>query len=128
MILLDTSILVAFLRGKDAKVKALLKQHPAATCWVARAKILHGARDAADRGTLLVLLNSLPHVPMPESLWDDVGDMLAALRSKGLTVNVPDAVIATLAISNGMPLWTRDNDFTLIQQVRPALQLFAEPP
>ena len=40
----------------------------------------------------------------------------------------PDAVIASVAIANGIELWTRDRHFTLVQQLLPALKLFPEPP
>jgi predicted nucleic acid-binding protein len=65
---------------------------------------------------------------IPESLWDDVGDNLAALRAAGITVPFADAVIATVAIANGVELWTRDHQFTLMQTVLTSLRLFQEPP
>jgi predicted nucleic acid-binding protein len=67
-------------------------------------------------------------VPIPDSLWDDVGDNLAALRAAGVTVPFPDVVIATVAIANDIELWTHDNQFTMIQRVLPRLRLFQEPP
>ena len=37
-------------------------------------------------------------------------------------------VLATVAISNDIELWTRDTHFPMIQKVLPALKLFVEPP
>ena len=43
------------------------------------------------------------------------------LRAAGISVPFQDVVIATVAIANGVELWTRDQQFALIQQVLPAL-------
>jgi predicted nucleic acid-binding protein len=45
-----------------------------------------------------------------------------------VVVPFPDVVLATVAIANGIELWTRDKHFALIQGVLPALRLFQEPP
>jgi predicted nucleic acid-binding protein len=61
-------------------------------------------------------------------VWDTVGDSLAVLRAGGVTVPFPDAVIATLGISLGVEVWTRDKQFVLMQNALPGLRLFLEPP
>jgi predicted nucleic acid-binding protein len=88
----------------------------------------YGVRTATERTDVLAMLGTLGAVPMPESIWDEVGDNLAALRAGGLTLPFPDAVIATIAITNDLELWTRDAHFTHVQRILPALKLFAEPP
>jgi predicted nucleic acid-binding protein len=128
MILTDTSIVVALLRTKDPKLRQLIVAHNAAICGVTRAEILHGARDPNHRQQLLSVLNLFQHVPIVDSLWDEVGDHLAALRSAGVTVPFADAILTAVAISNSLELWTRDAHFALIQRVLPQLRLFVEPP
>lgn len=59
------------------------------------------------------------HLTIPETLWDRVGDHLATLRSAGVTVPFADALIATVAIENGIALWTRDSHFATIQNTLP---------
>jgi predicted nucleic acid-binding protein len=66
-------------------------------------------------------------VPFPEALWDRAGDHAAELRRNGVTVPFAGVLIATVAIANGVELWTRDAHFGLVQRVPPALQLFTEP-
>ncbi len=128
MILVDTSVVIDFARGKDAKLLALLPTLPVAVCGVTRAEVLHGVRDPAHRRNLLVLLTAFQQVAMSDSLWDNVGDHLAALRAAGVTVPFQDVVIATVAIANDIELWARDHQFALIQGVLPRLRLFKEPP
>lgn len=128
MTLVDTSVVIDFLRFADPKLLVLFKSLPGAICGVTRAEVLHGARNPADRARVLTVLNAFGQIPIPDSLWDDVGDLLAALRSAGVTVPFNDVLIATVAISTGVELWTRDNQFALIQRVEPRLVLFTEPP
>ncbi|HEY8506454.1 MAG TPA: PIN domain-containing protein [Gemmataceae bacterium] len=128
MILVDTSGVIDHLRSGDAKLLGLFRSLPGAVCGVTRAEVLHGARNPADRGRLLTVLNAFHQVPIPDSLWDTVGDMMAALRAVGVTVPFPDAAIASVAVSAGVELWSRDNQFQLIQRVEPRLLLFQEPP
>jgi predicted nucleic acid-binding protein len=128
VILVDTSVVIDYARGKDAKLTALLPTLSTALCGVVRAEMLCGARDAKHRANLLTLLATFRQLPIPESLWDMVGDHLAALRSAGVTVPFTDVVIATVAIENDIELWARDAQFGLIQNVIPALKLFCEPP
>lgn len=128
MILTDTTVVIDFLRTGDAKLRHLIVVHGAAICGVTRAEILHGARDPRHRQQLLTALGMFPHVLVPDTVWDSVGDYLAALRAGGLTVPFADAILAALAIANGLELWTRDAHFTRMQRLLPALKLFQEPP
>jgi len=128
MILVDTSVVIDFIRTGDARLRALFVAHNAAICGITRAEVLYGTRNAAHRPQLIAALNSFSQVAIPDVLWDEVGDNLAALRAGGVTVPFPDAVIATVAISNDIELWTRDAQFLHIQRVLPNLRLFVEPP
>jgi predicted nucleic acid-binding protein len=128
MILVDASVLIDFLKKPNAKVLQLLQTNQAAVRGITRAEVLHGARDPADRQRLLNQLNVLAQVTIPDSLWDAVGDALAALRAGGVAVPFPDVVVAYVAIEYGIELWTRDQHFSLVQAVLPQLKLFQEPP
>lgn len=128
MILADATVVVAFIRTGDAKLRRIIVNEPAAICGVTRAEILHGAHDPAHRHRMLVALNLFQQLGIPDTVWDQVGDNLATLRRAGLTMPLADVILATLAISVDMELWARDVHFGLIQKVIPALKLFQEPP
>ncbi len=128
MILVDASVLIDYWRGKNPKLAALLPALPVAVCGVTRAEVLCGSRNPADRQKLLTTLGAFQLLPIPDALWDVVGDNLAVLRAGGLTIPFPDAVNVSVAMANGMELWARDRHFPLIQHLLPALQLFQEPP
>lgn len=128
MILVDTSVVIDWERGKDIKLQALMPSLPVAVCGVTQAELLQGSRDPAHRHKLLADLAAFQFVPIPDSLWITVSDNLATLRSEGLTVPLPDAVIATLGIPNDIEVWARDPPFPAMQKLLPRLKLFAEPP
>jgi predicted nucleic acid-binding protein len=128
MILVESGVLIDFLRTREAKLDALFRSLPVAVCGVTRAEILHGVRSPADRQRLVVFLGAFQQVPIPDSLWDAVGGHLAVLRSNGITVPFPDAVIATVGIENAIEVWSRDSHFSLMQTALPRLKLLQEPP
>jgi predicted nucleic acid-binding protein len=63
VILADTTVIVDFLRGKDAKLQGLITSLPIAICGAVRAEVLCGARDAAHRTKLLGQLARFHHLP-----------------------------------------------------------------
>jgi predicted nucleic acid-binding protein len=128
MILVDTSVVIDWSRGRDAKLRLLMPTLPVAVCGVTQAELLHGSRDPAHRQKLLADFAAFQFVAMPDALWVAVGDNLAALRSNALTVPLADAVIATLGIENDIEVWSRDPHFPAMQKVLPRLKLFQEPP
>jgi len=128
MILVDTGVLIDFLRTKEAKLDRLFRTEAVAVCGVTRAEILAGARSAQDRQRLLRFLARFHQALTLEPHWDLVGDNLATLYARGVSVPFPDAVIATLGIENDIEVWGRDPHFPTMQKHLPRLKLFAEPP
>jgi predicted nucleic acid-binding protein len=128
MILVDTSVVIDWSQGKDAKLRLLMPSLPVAICGVTQAEVLHGSRDPAHRQRLLADLAAFHFLSLPDALWIAVGDNLATLRSHGISVSLADPVIATLGIENGIEVWARDAHFPLMQKALPRLKFFLEPP
>jgi predicted nucleic acid-binding protein len=128
MTLTDSTVVIDYLRTRDPHLLHLFGIHDAALCGVTRAEILHGAKGPANRRNLVTSLSTFRQVPIPETVWDIVGDNLAALQAAGLTIPFTDVVIATVAIAHDIELWARDQHFPMVQTVLPALRLFVEPP
>jgi predicted nucleic acid-binding protein len=127
MILVDTSVVIDYLRSGDPKLLQAFIANDAAVCGIVRAEIFHGARDPAHRQRLAGALDAFQQIAFPEYAWDLLGDNLASLRAAGVTVPLADAIIATVAIHSGVALWTRDSQFLSIQRIIPSLKLFPEP-
>jgi predicted nucleic acid-binding protein len=128
MILIDTSVLIDYLRTKDPLLWQKLQTFAPLVCGLVRAEILAGARNPADRARLITTVNSFGQVTFDESWWDLVGDNAALFRANGIAVPISDVLIATAATANNLELWTRDSHFVLMQKAIPALRLFSEPP
>ncbi len=56
--------------------------------------------------------------------WQVLGDNLYKLRINGLTVPFSDAIIATIALKYGIPIWTVDKHFILMQNVFEELKIY----
>src|SRR5262245_43149987 len=100
MILVDAGVLIDYLRTKDPRLGRLFQSEPVAVCGVTRAEILAGCRSPLDRQKLVQFLQSFLQVLTPEPIWEVVGDNLAALYSRGISVPFPDALVATIALEN----------------------------
>ena len=128
MILVDSSVIFDHTRGRDPRLAQLFTTLPVAVCGIVRAEVLHGARNTSNRAALDNLLNQFIQVLTPESAWDLTGDNLCLLRMRGLTIPLPDVLLATLAIVHDLELWARDAHFPMMRQHLPTLKLFQEPP
>jgi predicted nucleic acid-binding protein len=128
MILLDASTIIDGLRAKDLALLSRMQSVGGAVCGITRAEILSGARGFNDRTALCTILDGFQQIAVPESLWDEVGNMLSELRRKGVTVPLADAVLGTVAMSLNLEIWARNSDFNHMQGVLPALKLYQENP
>jgi len=128
MILTDTTVVIGLLRQPTLRLRQIIQTSQAAVCGVTVAEVYAGARTPTDLAQSAMALQAFGAVAIPDHLWAAVGHNLAALRAKGLTVPFTDALIATVAIENGLELWTYDAHFPMIQTALPQLKLFQEPP
>ena len=117
MTMLETSVLIGYLRTKDAALWSLIQSQAPVICGLTRAEVLAGARNPADRARLLITLNSFGQLTFVEGWWENIGDNAALLRSKGVVVPMSDIVIASIAIAANHDLWTRDRHFIQMQVI-----------
>ncbi|HEY8667205.1 MAG TPA: hypothetical protein VIL86_11090 [Tepidisphaeraceae bacterium] len=70
MILLDTSVLVRYLRTSSPAIREVLASTDCAICGVTRAEILHGARTPQDSTNLCTALDAFLQIPIEPPIWD----------------------------------------------------------
>lgn len=121
MVLVDTSVWIAFFRsGKtvDARnLDTLLEEGSACICGLVETELLPGLRRA-DRERVKDLLEGLPRVETPESIWDIMRDIqVKALGKRIGPFSIPDLIIAAVALHYGLPVFTRDRHFVDIASV-----------
>jgi len=97
MILVDSGVLIDFLKTKDPKLDKQFRTLAVAICGVKRAEILAGARSAKDRQRLMRFLARFHQALMAESCWELVGDNRAALYA------APQALPGAAVSDDGLP-------------------------
>ncbi|GAB4256580.1 MAG: PIN domain-containing protein [Deferrisoma sp.] len=120
-VLIDTSVWIWFLRKNgpaeiQRAVQDVLLEGRARTCWVVRAELLVGARDEEGWSRLWRGFSALPSVVLDDAVWEDASRLGFKVRRKGLTVPLPDLLVAQAAIAGGCELWHSDHHFERLKQ------------
>lgn len=79
----------------------------------------------ARRADTLALARTADPIPLSEAVMVSWARLVSDCRSAGVhrTVKLVDALIAATAVEHGLPVVTRDDDYTLIARAHPALQV-----
>ena len=122
MILCDTNILIEFYKGNQQILDALHGIGPdsMAVSVVTVGELFYGARDRRELSKIQTHLSQIQQVSLDEEISTHFVNLLGkyALSHK---LSVPDALIASTAISRDMPIYTLNiKDFHYI----PGLKLY----
>ena len=123
MILVDTNIIIDYWNDPDEKFTEIFKNEDIAICGIVEAELLHGARSEKELQNITEAISCFTKFAVGEN-WNGLGHMLNRLRKGGVTLPFTDAVIAQVAITNGLSVLTNDNHFRLIQTIIPELKLY----
>jgi hypothetical protein len=120
-VLVDTSVWIDFLDGREATVRALnllIKSGRVVVCGQIRQEVLQGSRD--DR--------AFAKLEAQMALWDaeveapedfvDAARIFARLRWSGTTIPPTHCLIAAVAIRHGLLLYANDSDFDDVPGLR----------
>lgn len=112
MIAVDTSTLIAFLRGDpgpdvDALDAALAVGHVVLPPVV----VTECLSDPALDRRVLQLVRSLPMLEPTADFWARAGTTRSGVLARGLRARLADTLIAQSCIDGRVPLLTRDEDF-----------------
>lgn len=106
--LLDTDILIWHLRGRDDIVRLMEKlaeRNRLHISAISRTEVLVGTLPKEEKKTK-ELLSSLATCPIEEKVADMAGEYIRLFRKEGVTINIPDALIAATAVINDLVLVT----------------------
>lgn len=130
MILVDTSVLIGFIKGhENGKVflfeKVLSQDIPFGITAVTYQELLQGARNEAELKTLRDYLSTQTiYYPSSDlSSYNKAAEIFFTLRRSGVTVSTLDCLIAAVAIQNDLALLHNDNDFDAIAKIIPELRI-----
>jgi hypothetical protein len=121
MILVDTNIIVDFLRGSPAAETWLdsLDERPAISA-ISVLELYAGARSQRDERDVIAVRRQLTCLPIGEEIGERAGAIMRHFhRSHG--IDIPDAIIAATAEHHGLDLATLNlKHFPMFPRLKPA--------
>ncbi len=118
MILIDTSVWVAYLRGSDKRVNEhmhlILDEDLAVLAIPVKIELLGGC-SAKELPRLRRALEALPVLFPSNTTWYQIEGWEEKSVLKGERFGVADLLIAALASERGAALWSLDKDFVRMQ-------------
>ncbi len=121
-VLIDTSIWVEYLRGKNQdlveSVKSLLRTRRATLCGIVLSELLAGVRTRKSRDTLKQTLDALEYSEVSRDTWILAGELSGNLKQQGISVPLTDLILAALALENDSELYTLDSHFNRIPELK----------
>jgi len=124
VILLDTNVIIEYLKNRYPSLDPLLDTGECATCGIVLAELIHGIKSDSEKIKIVAALSEFHWISIDNSIWEKTGDNLRILRSNGITVPFQDAVIATLCIEKKCSLLTLDSHFKKIADLITDLVLY----
>jgi len=125
MVVVDTSIWISFFNRPSSVEKQvlhnLLDRDEVVLVGIILTELLQGVRSTVQRETLRNALMALPYIEVTVDTWLAAGDLSSTLLRKGITIAMPDLLIATLALEHSCSVYSLDSDFQRI----PGLLLFS---
>jgi predicted nucleic acid-binding protein len=125
--LLDTSIFIA--RETGRQLQELPPRVAVSVITIGELQLgVLAAGDAsarARRADTLALARAADPIPISEAVMVAWARLVVDCRTAGIhrTVKLTDALIAATAIEHGLPVITRDADYSQMAQAHPALQV-----
>lgn len=130
-VLIDTSVWVAFFRGKEkeviGEVSSLLTKGKVVVPGLVMTELLQGALDEKEFAKILNLMEPVERIGPSDRTWEEAGRLSYSLRRKGITSSTIDILLALLAIENDCLLFSQDKHFELIAK-RSDLRLYSFSP
>ena len=117
-VVIDTSVWIDFFRSGSGKVAdsvaRLIDADQAVMTGPVMAELLRGVRGDREGRQLKTLLEALLYVEVVRADWEETGNTLQKLRTRGITLPLTDALIATIALRLRLPVLTLDKDFNYL--------------
>ena len=131
MVLVDTSVIIDFLKGAENAKTALFgrvmaRKIPFGIASYTYQEVLQGARNEREYGILSEYLSSQKIYFLPEDIesYDAAASMFFGLRRRGITPRSSiDILIALIAVENDLFLLHNDKDFDALAEHVPGLNI-----
>ena len=120
-ILADTTIWIEFFRAKSKigdRLEKLLMENAVWTCGMVMFEVLQGIKSEGEKINILDVMASLPYVEMTKKLWQSVAELSLLVKKNGVNLPLSDILIAAIAIENDLSVYTLDNHFKQIPNLK----------
>ena len=121
MVIADTSVWISFFNRPHSAEKraldALIDSDEVAMVGVVLAELLQGCRTLKDRNAIKDTMLSLPYFETSRAIWIRTGETSSALLRRGITLPMPDLIVATTAIEHQCQVYSLDQHFRKIPGV-----------
>ncbi len=124
MILIDTNLLIDYLKGSDTILGDLIEIEETAICGIVLAELIHGINSDSEKELIHDAVKDFEWIPIEDTIWRAVGINLNKLKKNGLTIPFQDVVLATLCIDKKIKIATKDKHFEKIATVLTDLQIY----
>jgi predicted nucleic acid-binding protein len=119
VVLVDTSIWIDFIQHPVSshadRLEELIREYnQAVLCGIILQEVLQGIRDDKSYAVTKGRLTKLPYLDMSKEIHLAAASLYRSLRARGITVPSADTSIAALAITNHIPIYTKDDHFSII--------------
>jgi predicted nucleic acid-binding protein len=125
VVIVDTSVWIAFFNrphsAEKRTIDGLIDTDEAAILGVILTELLQGCRTQKERDEVKETMLALPYIEMTQPLWIRAGETSSALLRRGITLPVPDLIVAAVALDHQFQVYSLDNDFQKI----PGLTLYS---
>ena len=122
-ILVDTNILIDYLKNPTDNATKIFEQNEIATCGVIVTELLRGSKSPKESEKLKTALECFEYLDFEKADWIEIAELFIKLKKSGVTVPFQDGIISYLAIKHNCKVWTKDCHFKVIQSVIPILEL-----
>lgn len=120
-VLVDTSVWVDYFRKGESPASLLLdlllNEKKVVLCGIVEMELLQGMRPT-EKEPLSELLTALPCVETERADFQQAGELLRDLRSKGVQIPVTDGIIAALCGRHSLSLLTLDKHFEHVPDIK----------
>ena len=118
----DTSAWIQYFRvggsPEALAIRSLLVSGRVILVGVVYAELMRGARNQEQLEILQDTLQSLPYIETDKDTWTLTGKILNSLDRSGERIPVTDALIAAIAIQNNLSVYTQDDHFNRVSDLR----------
>jgi hypothetical protein len=121
MVLVDTSVWIAFFRDKSSAagktLDTLLEEGAVCICGLIEAELIPGIKQD-DRERVRSLLAGIRRIETPADIWPDVVKVQESALAQGLgPFSIPDLLLTSLALRNNLSVFSLDRHFEALSRL-----------